>query len=93
MALQITKNSHDGTIISDLIVTSATVIDFDLDQNSDIVLAAYDDNNHGKLFLCLDQEMVQIGQKRFHMKLHLLKKHLLVLTMIRILFLDMLASW
>mgnify|MGYP001157413914 FL=1 len=40
--------SYDGTIISDLIVTSATVIDFDLDQNSDIVLAAYDDNNHGK---------------------------------------------
>ena len=41
--------SYDGTIISDLVITSATVIDFDLDQTNDIVLAAYDSNNQGKL--------------------------------------------
>jgi hypothetical protein len=35
---------YDGTIISDHIITSATVIDFDLDSNNDIVLAAYDSN-------------------------------------------------
>jgi len=29
-------------------ITSATVIDFDLDSNNDIVLAAYDSNNQGK---------------------------------------------
>ena len=40
--------SYDGTIISDHIITSATVIDFDLDSNNDIVLAAYDSNNQGK---------------------------------------------
>jgi len=40
--------SYDGTIISDHIITSATVIDFDLDQTNDIVLAAYDSNNQGK---------------------------------------------
>jgi hypothetical protein len=40
--------SYDGTIISDHIITSATVIDFDLDANNDIVLAAYDSNNQGK---------------------------------------------
>ena len=41
--------SYDGTILSDLVITSATVIDFDLDQTSDIVLAAYDSSNQGKL--------------------------------------------
>ena len=40
--------SYDGTLISELVVTSATVIDFDLDSTNDIVLAAYDSNNQGK---------------------------------------------
>ena len=40
--------SYDGTLISELVVTSATVIDFDLDSTNDIVLAAYDSNDQGK---------------------------------------------
>jgi len=39
---------YDGSIISDLIITGATVIDFDLDQNNDIVFSVYDSNNQGK---------------------------------------------
>ena len=40
--------SYDGTLISELVITSATVIDFDLDSTNDIVLAAYDSNDQGK---------------------------------------------
>ena len=40
--------SYDGTLISELVITSATVIDFDLDSTNDIVLAAYDSNGQGK---------------------------------------------
>ena len=40
--------SYDGTMIADYTVTAATVIDFDIDQNNDIVLAVYDSNNQGK---------------------------------------------